>query len=52
MAADLAPCLQFEGRRLFWKSRQLAMASTLTSLLDKTVINLVDMQMCRTMNEI
>ena len=41
--ANLAPCLQFEGRRLFWKSRQLSMASTLSSL-DKTVINLVDMK--------
>ena len=41
--ADLAPSLQFEWGRLFWKSRQLSMASTLSSL-DKTVINLVDMK--------
>ena len=39
--ADLAPSLQFEWGRLFWKSRQLSMASTLTSL-DKTVINMVE----------
>ena len=36
--------MEFKGGRLFWKSRQLSMAATLASLLDKTVINLVDMQ--------
>ena len=33
--------MEFKGGRLFWKSRQLPMAASLASLLDKTVINLV-----------
>ena len=32
---DLAPSLQLEGGRLFWKRRKLSVASTLCSLEDK-----------------